>query len=125
MSKRDRAAKSKATADDAVDAPAAVETLDDGAESARPTGKRAGSSRRAARTDKAVESEAAGRRNPFVVIWTFLQQVVAEMKKVIWPTRRETILFTTIVLIFVVVFTAFIVGLDIGFAKLVLLIFGD
>lgn len=126
MSKRDRAAKSKVSADDAVDdaADAAVDTLDDDVE-LRPTGKRAGSSRRADRTAKSTDSEAAGRRNPFVAVWTFLKQVVSEMKKVIWPTRRETIVYTIIVLIFIVIFTSFIVGLDIGFAKLMLLIFGD
>ncbi|GED98748.1 preprotein translocase subunit SecE [Gordonia crocea] len=122
MSKRDRAAKSKAKADDAVDA--AVDTLDDDVEELRPTGKRAGSSRRTSRTDKASETESAGRRNPFVVVWEFLKQVVAEMKKVIWPTRRETIVFTLIVLVFVILFTAFIAGLDIGFGQLMLLIFG-
>ena len=123
MSKRDRAAKSKSKVDDAVD-DAAVDTLADDVE-LRPTGKRAGSSRRAVRTEKSSEAEPKGRTNPFVAIWTFLTQVVAEMKKVIWPTRRETIIFTVIVLIFIVVFTAFITGLDIGFAKLMLLIFGD
>ncbi|GAB11775.1 preprotein translocase SecE subunit [Gordonia araii NBRC 100433] len=124
MSKRDRAAKSKAKADDVVDdaADAAVDTLDDA--ELRPTGKRAGTSRRA-RAEKSSASETATRRNPFAAIWTFLTQVVAEMKKVIWPTRRESIIFTIIVLIFIVIFTAFITGLDIGFAKLVLWIFGD
>ncbi|GAA3049103.1 preprotein translocase subunit SecE [Gordonia defluvii] len=123
MSKRDRAAKSKAEADESVD-DVAVDTLDDDAKP-RPTGKRAGSPRRADRTEKSADSVTTGRTNPFVAIWTFLKQVVAEMKKVIWPTRRETIVFTLIVLVFIVVFTSFITGLDIGFAKLVLLVFGE
>ncbi|MFT3900995.1 MAG: preprotein translocase subunit SecE [Gordonia sp. (in: high G+C Gram-positive bacteria)] len=122
MSKRDRAkGKAKADVDDVADA--AVDTLDDDAE-LRPSGKRAGSSRRGARTEKSTESETAGRRNPFTVIWTYLQQVVAEMKKVIWPTRRETIMYTLIVLIFIVLFTLLILGLDQGFAWIVLKAFG-
>ncbi|QKT08365.1 preprotein translocase subunit SecE [Gordonia sp. X0973] len=125
MSKRDRAAQAKAKADDAVEgvADAAVDTLDDA--ELRPTGKRAGSSRRTERAAKSSASEAAGGRNPFVAVWTFLKQVVSEMKKVIWPTRRETIIYTSIVLVFIIVFTAFIFGLDYGFAKLILLVFGS
>ncbi|MFT4201333.1 preprotein translocase subunit SecE [Gordonia sp. (in: high G+C Gram-positive bacteria)] len=121
MSKRDRAGKAKAKGDDVVDA--AVDTLDDDA-TPRPTGKRAGTSRRAARADKSSEAAATGSRNPFVAVWTFLQQVVSEMKKVIWPTRRETIIYTLIVLVFIIVFTLFIFGLDQGFGRLILWVFG-
>ncbi|GAB2667451.1 preprotein translocase subunit SecE [Gordonia jinhuaensis] len=67
---------------------------------------------------------AEGDHNPFKRIWLFLTQVVDELKKVIWPTRREVIQYTLVVLIFVVVFTAFVAGLDLGFAKLVLWILG-
>ncbi|MEM7302244.1 MAG: preprotein translocase subunit SecE [Pseudomonadota bacterium] len=41
----------------------------------------------------------ATRTNPF----TFLQQVRAEVSKVVWPTRRETVVTTimTIILMFI------------------------
>ena len=42
----------------------------------------------------------------------FLRQVVAELKKVAWPTREETIRYTVIVFITLVLLTAFIAGLD-------------
>ena len=54
----------------------------------------------------------------------FLQGVKTEMKKVIWPTRREMITYTIVVLLFVIVMTAFISGIDLLFAKGVLWLFG-
>jgi preprotein translocase subunit SecE len=54
----------------------------------------------------------------------YYRQVVAELRKVIWPTRRELITYTTVALVFVSVMVAIIAALDIGFAKAVLQIFG-
>jgi preprotein translocase subunit SecE len=53
----------------------------------------------------------------------FLREVVAELGKVIWPTRKELVTYTTVVIIFVSVMVAMVTGLDIGFAKLVTWIF--
>ncbi|NUS72012.1 MAG: preprotein translocase subunit SecE [Corynebacteriales bacterium] len=55
----------------------------------------------------------------------FLREVVAELRKVIWPTRKDLVTYTTVVLIFVVIMVAFISGLDFGLAKAVLYLFGD
>ncbi|OBA62040.1 MULTISPECIES: preprotein translocase subunit SecE [Gordonia] len=138
----DSAAEELETRDDAV------EDADGGASDAssgdlRPTGKRSGRRRSSAAAvdttdgdadsdggsavavkERKVKKASEQSSNPFVRIWVFMQQVVSEMKKVIWPTRRETITYTIIVLVFVVVMTAFIFGIDIGFAKLVLWILG-
>jgi len=46
------------------------------------------------------------------------------MRKVLWPTRKELVTYTTVVLVFVVVMVAIVAGLDAGFAKLVLEVFG-
>lgn len=54
----------------------------------------------------------------------FLREVVAELTKVIWPTRTDLITYTIVVLIFVSVMIALVAGLDLGFAKLVLWAFG-
>ena len=57
--------------------------------------------------------------------WTrFFKETKMEMKKVIWPTRREMITYTIVVLVFVIIMTAFIAGIDILFAKGVLWLFG-
>ena len=45
----------------------------------------------------------ATRTNPF----TFLQQVRAEVAKVVWPTRRETVITTLMVFVFVLIASLF------------------
>lgn len=52
----------------------------------------------------------------------FVREVNAELRKVAWPTRGETMNLSVIVLIFLVVTTALIAGFDYGFSKAVLLI---
>ena len=65
-----------------------------------------------------------GRTNPFVFVWSYLRQVVAEMRKVIWPNRKQMVSYTTVVLFFLVFMVALIGVVDLGLAKLVLLVFG-
>jgi preprotein translocase subunit SecE len=54
----------------------------------------------------------------------FLREVVAELRKVIWPGRKELITYTTVVIVFVAVMVALVAGLDIAFAKGVVAVFG-
>ena len=54
----------------------------------------------------------------------FIRQVIAELRKVVRPTRTELITYTSVVMVFVVVVMAFVSALDIGLGKLVLLVFG-
>lgn len=53
----------------------------------------------------------------------FLREVRAEMRKVNWPTRAETINYSVIVFITVVVLTALIAGVDFGLSKAILWIY--
>jgi preprotein translocase subunit SecE len=53
----------------------------------------------------------------------FIREVIAELGKVIWPTRKELVTYTTVVIIFVSVMTALVTGMDIGFAKIVTWVF--
>ena len=57
-------------------------------------------------------------------IGRFIREVISEMRKVLWPSRRELVTYTIVVIIFVVVMVAMVAGLDVGFAKLVLRVFG-
>lgn len=50
---------------------------------------------------------------------TFYRQVVAEMRKVVWPTQHQVVTYFVVVLVFVVVMMAIIAGLDYGFSKAV------
>jgi len=54
----------------------------------------------------------------------FLREVVSELTKVIWPTRRELVVYTSVVLVFVSFMVAFVALLDLGLARLVLTVFG-
>jgi preprotein translocase subunit SecE len=54
----------------------------------------------------------------------FLREVVAELRKVIWPGRRELITYTTVVIIFVAFIVALVSGLDLLFAQGVIAVFG-
>ena len=54
----------------------------------------------------------------------FVRQVVAELRKVIWPIRRELITYTTVALAFIIVMVAIVTSLDYGFTKLVFEVFG-
>jgi preprotein translocase subunit SecE len=54
----------------------------------------------------------------------FYRQIIAELRKVVWPTRSELTSYTTVVIVFVVVIMALVYGLDTGFSKLATLVFG-
>jgi preprotein translocase subunit SecE len=113
---------------------------------ARPTGKR---SRRGAvdADSEAVDLETGGKasptkngggtatktakkaadrpsRNPFAFVWNYLKQVVAELRKVIWPNRKQMINYTAVVLVFLAFMVALIGLVDLGLLKLVTLVFG-
>jgi preprotein translocase subunit SecE len=57
-------------------------------------------------------------------IGLFLRQVVAELRKVVRPTRPELITYTTAVLIFVLAVMTYVSIMDYGFGRLVLWGFG-
>lgn len=72
-----------------------------------------------------AKKERAQRRGPFGRLALFLRQVVAELRKVVTPTRRELFSYTGVVLVFVVIMMALVSGLDFGFSALVNFLFGD
>ncbi|VEG51900.1 preprotein translocase subunit SecE [Mycolicibacterium aurum] len=116
----------------------------------RPTGKR---SRRVAEvesddTDEVPETDSAGSkddgggdkpkkkktaakqpkdgpsRNPITFVINYLQEVIGELRKVIWPNRKQMASYTTVVLFFLIFMVAMIGGVDLGLAKLVTWVFG-
>ncbi|PJE19560.1 MAG: preprotein translocase subunit SecE [Mycobacterium sp.] len=77
--------------------------------------------------DKAKKPKKAGSPsslNPFVFVYNYLKQVVAEMRKVIWPNRKQMLTYTSVVLVFLAFMVAVVGGADLGLSKLVLLVFG-
>lgn len=57
---------------------------------------------------------------------TFLRQVIAELRKVVWPTQHQLVTYFIVVMVFVVVVMTLVSVLDLAFGKLVFQIFaGD
>ena len=54
---------------------------------------------------------------------TFYRQVVAELRKVVWPTQEQLITYFIVVMVFVVVMIGIVAALDLGFGKLVFAVF--
>jgi preprotein translocase subunit SecE len=75
---------------------------------------------------KSKKSKKSGDRsaNPFVFVYNYLKQVVAEMRKVIWPNRKQMFTYTSVVLGFLAFMVALVGLADFGLTKLVLLVFG-
>ncbi|MFI9269315.1 preprotein translocase subunit SecE [Kitasatospora sp. NPDC052896] len=64
------------------------------------------------------------KRGLFARIGLYYRQIIAELRKVVWPTRGELMSYTSVVVVFVAVIIGVVAGLDSGFAKLTFLIFG-
>lgn len=54
----------------------------------------------------------------------FLRQVIAELRKVIWPTRDQLTTYFIVVLVFVLVMIAIVSVLDYSFNSLMFKVFG-
>jgi preprotein translocase subunit SecE len=109
----------------------------------RPTGKRSRRGAAADDTDLASEAQEApsledeakakkkkakkakgARRNPIAYVFHYLSEVVAELRKVIWPNRKQMVTYTAVVLAFLAFMVTLIGLVDLGVARLVLLVFG-
>ena len=69
---------------------------------------------------RSVSSSSDKRTNPV----TFYRQVVAELRKVVWPTQQQLITYFIVVMVFVIVVMTFVSLLDLGFGKLAFAVFG-
>jgi len=74
---------------------------------------------------KSTKSKSGDRPNIFGRLVNFVREVVAELRKVIWPTRKELLTYTAVVVMFVALMLTIVGSLDWVFAKGVLWVFGD
>jgi preprotein translocase subunit SecE len=72
-----------------------------------------------------ARKERAERRGPFNRFVLFIRQVIAELKKVVTPTRKELVNYTLVVLVFVVIMMALVGAMDWLFALAVNFVFGS
>ncbi|UYM03713.1 preprotein translocase subunit SecE [Solicola gregarius] len=63
--------------------------------------------------------KSGGRTSPA----TFYRQVVAELRKVVWPTQNQVVTYFFVVLVFVLVMMAIVAGLDFAFGKAMFAVF--
>ena len=78
-------------------------------------------------TDTSERSSSDARRsrgNIFSRIALFIRQIIVELRKVIWPTRKELVTYTVVVIVFVTIMAAIVAGFDFVFTRGVLIIFG-
>ncbi len=73
------------------------------------------------RSATSSQDRGRGRRTSPV---TFYRQVVAELRKVVWPTRRQLITYFWVVLVFVAVMIGIVSALDYAFGSLMFQVFG-
>ncbi|UYP18102.1 preprotein translocase subunit SecE [Rhodococcus sp. Z13] len=115
-------------------------TPDGSSAAARPSGKRAArrgagssasektavSTTKTTRSATAVGDRPAAKKseNIFKRLSRFFREVIAELRKVIWPNRKQLTTYTIVVLVFVAAMTAFIFGLDLAFVQGVSWLFG-
>jgi preprotein translocase subunit SecE len=104
--------RQRADAADGTDASGAVELTESDADDKK--------AKKAKKTRKSDEPSS----NPFVFVFNYLKQVVAELRKVIWPNRKQMGSYTSVVLAFLVFMVTLIGLVDLGLAKLVLWVFG-
>jgi preprotein translocase subunit SecE len=60
----------------------------------------------------------------FARIRNFFREIISELGKVIWPTRKELLTYTTVVVVFVAIMMTIVASLDYGFARAILYVFG-
>ena len=88
---------------------------DNAVATARPTGKRqvtgAATNSEAYKAKQARGKESSDEQHGGGVT-AFFPEVVQEMRKVIWPTARQMVVYTSIVFAFLIITTALVAGVD-------------
>ncbi|WP_328671510.1 preprotein translocase subunit SecE [Streptomyces sp. NBC_00322] len=65
-----------------------------------------------------------GKKGPLGRLALFYRQIIAELRKVVWPTRNQLSTYTTVVIVFVVVMIGLVTVIDYGFQEAVKYVFG-
>jgi preprotein translocase subunit SecE len=65
-----------------------------------------------------------GKKGPFARMGLFNRQIIAELRKVVWPSRGDLLSYTSVVIVFVAVMIGIVTVVDYGFTSLVKYVFG-
>jgi len=64
------------------------------------------------------------KKGPLKRLALFYRQIVAELRKVVWPTRNQLTTYTTVVIIFVVIMIGLVTVIDYGLSNAAKYVFG-
>ncbi|MER7533602.1 MULTISPECIES: preprotein translocase subunit SecE [Streptomyces] len=65
-----------------------------------------------------------GKKGPLGRLALFYRQIIAELRKVVWPTRNQLTSYTSVVIVFVVIMIGLVTVIDYGFQEAVKYVFG-
>jgi len=68
--------------------------------------------------------QVAEKLGPFARVALFYRQVINELRKVVWPTRKQLTTYTAVVLVFVIFVIAIVSLLDLILTKIIFWVFG-
>ncbi|MFF4794976.1 MULTISPECIES: preprotein translocase subunit SecE [unclassified Streptomyces] len=80
--------------------------------------------------DEVTESKKArkggkrGKKGPLKRLAVFYRQIIAELRKVVWPTRNQLTTYTTVVIVFVVIMIGLVTVIDYGLNHAAKYVFG-
>ncbi|QLJ05464.1 preprotein translocase subunit SecE [Streptomyces sp. NEAU-sy36] len=73
---------------------------------------------------KARKGGKRAKKGPLKRLATFYRQIVAELRKVVWPTRNQLTSYTTVVIFFVAIMIALVTVIDYGLNHAAKYVFG-
>ncbi|MFF3498570.1 MULTISPECIES: preprotein translocase subunit SecE [unclassified Streptomyces] len=88
-----------------IDTPDAQDEVPEAQKKARKGGKRA-------------------KKGPLKRLALFYRQIVAELRKVVWPSRSQLTTYTTVVIVFVVIMIGLVTVIDYGLSHAAKYVFG-
>jgi preprotein translocase subunit SecE len=81
--------------------------------------------------DEALESKKKARKGgkrakkgPLKRLALFYRQIIAELRKVVWPTRNQLTTYTSVVIVFVVIMIGLVTVIDYGLNHAAKYVFG-
>ena len=89
---------------------------------AKPDGKPGRAVQKTAKTGKPAEG--GGASNLFKSVGLFLRQAKVELKKVKWPTRKELIASTVVVIVLTLLISLYLGLVDLGLIKIIKYVVG-
>ncbi|QKW08575.1 preprotein translocase subunit SecE [Streptomyces sp. NA04227] len=78
----------------------------------------------AAESKKSRKGGKRGKKGPLARLALFYRQIVAELRKVVWPSRSQLTTYTTVVIVFVVIMIGLVTVIDYGLDEVAKYVFG-